>query len=138
MPSYVRKRRISVDRIHGDRRASRRYEMSLSLRWKLIWREKVIETGTGATIDLSSSGISFRAEKALPLKSRVELSIAWPMFLENFPPLQLIVSGVVVRADGGQNAIRMNGYEFRTVAAAAQRDIGKPTIGSKVVSIAVQ
>src|SRR6188474_1714040 len=96
-----------VELINGDRRHNRRYEIPLELRWKRMRRGKVLEVGTGKTIDLSSGGILFRAEKSLPLGERVELCIGWPMLVDNFPRLQLIVSGIVVRSTGAQIAITM-------------------------------
>src|SRR5262245_6795386 len=107
-----------LELIHGDRRFNRRYDVPLTLRWKVIWRGKVKDSGTGATINLSSGGILFQAEKPLPVGRKVELTIAWPALIDNFPPVQVVVSGVVVRADGNHNAVQMTRHEFRTVAAA--------------------
>ena len=122
-----------VELINADRRYNRRYDIPLELRWKRIRRGKVIEVGTGRTVDLSSGGILFRAEKSLPLGERIELSIAWPVLVDNFPRLQLIVSGMVVRSTGKQNAIRMIQHEFRTVAVARQNATAEGE--SKVLSI---
>jgi hypothetical protein len=105
-----------VELINGDRRHNRRYDISLELRWKRLRRGKVLEVGTGETIDISSGGILFRAEKALPLGDRLELAVGWPVLVDNFPRLQLIVSGIVVRSNGTQNAITMIQHEFRTLA----------------------
>jgi hypothetical protein len=122
-----------VELINGDRRYNRRYDIPLELRWKRIRRGKVMEVGTGKTVDLSSSGILFRAEQSLPLGARIELSVAWPVLVDNFPRLQLIVSGIVVRSTGNQNAIRMIQHEFRTVGVAHQN--ATPESELKVLSI---
>jgi len=121
-----RNENMPVELICGNRRANRRYDIPLELRWKLIRRGKVLEVGTGTTIDLSSSGIMFRAEKSLPAGEKIELSIVWPAHLEGFPPIQLAVSGILVRSAGNRNAIRMITHEFRTVAVAA-RNTTEPT-----------
>src|SRR5581483_2321758 len=104
-----------VEGIHGDRRYDRRYGMTLDLRWKLVRRRKVLESGTGSTLDLSSGGILFDAGRPLPVGLNVELSIAWPALLHNVAPMQLVVAGRMVRANGSQTAIQMVQHEFRTM-----------------------
>jgi hypothetical protein len=123
-----------VDQIHGDRRCNRRYDISLNLRWKVMWRRKVRASGMGTTIDLSSNGILFRAEDSLRIGEQVELSIPWPAFIDGFPPVQLIVYGIIVRSDQNRNAIRMTRHEFRTVAVA-QHSSAAATGKPKVISI---
>src|SRR5262249_44965910 len=125
-----------VDFIHGDRRFNRRYEISLSLRWRVLWRRKVLDSGVGTTINLSSGGILFQAERSLPVGKQVKLSITWPVRIAHFLPLQLVVSGVVVRSDGNRNAIHMTHHEFRTVAAARSSS-ATPTTAPKVFSMAI-
>ena len=109
-----------VEGISGDRRADRRYDLSLNLRWKLIRRRRVLENGSGRTIDFSSGGILFEADRPMPVGLNVELSIAWPVLLHNVAQLQLLVSGRIVRSQGQRTAIRMVQHEFRTVGAAPE------------------
>ena len=103
------------DSIAGNRRADRRYSMLLDLRWKLIHRKRVLDSGEGSTIDLSSGGVRFESSRALPTGLNVELAISWPVFLRGVTPTQLMVHGRIVRSEGGQIAIRMIQHEFRTV-----------------------
>lgn len=116
-------RRISESEelIGGDRRHDRRYTIQLECRWKLIRRRRVLDTGTGHTIDLSSGGLLFNAGRHLPEGLNVEISIAWPVLLHNVAPLQLIVSGRIVRARGGMIALRTMQHEFRTAGVAAEQ-----------------
>jgi hypothetical protein len=100
--------------IAEDRRQDRRYEINLELRWKLIRRRKVRDSGIGRTIDLSSGGVFFEAHRQLPVGLNVELSIAWPILLHNSSPLQLLVSGKIVRVAGTRVGIRMTQHEFHT------------------------
>src|SRR5688500_3359026 len=88
------------DGIYGDRRSDRRYEIALELRWKLVRRRKVLETGTGSTVDLSSGGILFDAGRQLPVGLNVELSVAWPALLHNVAPMQWVATGKIVRSNG--------------------------------------
>jgi hypothetical protein len=118
-------RAVAGQTIHGDRRADRRYPIELELRYKLIRRKRVLETGVGRTLDLSSGGIVFEAKRPLAQGFSVELAIRWPVLLGNVAALQLIVKGTVVRTEENRAAIRMSRHEFRTLggcdAVAAAR-----------------
>jgi hypothetical protein len=109
----------STDRIRGDRRHDRRYNLALDLRWKLVRRRKVLDAGSGRTLDLSSSGLYFDAGRPLPVGLNVELSISWPALLHNIAPMQLVVSGKIIRTEGLRVAVRMVQHEFRTAGNGA-------------------
>jgi hypothetical protein len=109
------------DKIAGDRRCDKRYEICLDVRWKLIRRRKVLDTGTGRTMDLSSGGMLIDAGRPLPVGLNLELSITWPVLLHNVAPLQLVVSGRIVRARGTQVAVRMVQHEFRTAGVPSEQ-----------------
>jgi hypothetical protein len=121
----------SNEGIGGDRRSDRRYDITLELRWKVIRRRRVLDTGTGTTLDLSSGGILFESERQLPSGASVELSISWPVLLQNVAPLQLVVTGRVVRAAGRRAAIRMLQHEFRTQRTAGDN---RPALTAEAVS----
>jgi hypothetical protein len=106
------------DSIAGDRRAARRYDICLGLRWRLLRRRRVLDAGEGLTINLSSSGILFETEHPLPTGGVLELSIAWPVLLHNLKPLRLIVTGPVVRMAGCRVAIRKLQHELRPEGGA--------------------
>jgi PilZ domain len=103
--------------INGDRRADRRYEISLELRWKIVRRKQVVDSGSGRTVDLSSSGILFESGRPLAPGANIELSIVWPALLQNVTPLQLIVNGRIVRSDGCRTAMRRAQHDFKTLGA---------------------
>ena len=107
--------------IAGDRRSDRRYELHLDVRWKLIRRRRILETGTGETIDFSSGGVLFQTERPMPVGLNIELSISWPVLLHNVAPLQLVVIGKIVRSSGNRTAVRMTQHEFRTIGVPADR-----------------
>lgn len=100
--------------IAGDRRSDRRYRIRLDMRWKLIRRRKIQDTGSGRTLNLSSGGILFETDRELPVGLNVELSILWPVLLRQLAPMQLVVSGRIVRSANQQVALRMTQHEFRT------------------------
>jgi PilZ domain len=110
----------AIEGIAGDRREDRRYDLRLDLRWKLIRRRRLLDSGSGTSVDLSSGGVMFDAGRPLPVGLNVELSIVWPVLLQNTAPLQLIVSGRIMRVAGTCAAIQMVQHEFRTIAQAAE------------------
>lgn len=57
----------------------------------------------------------------MPVGLSVELTISWPVLLDEVTPLQLVVSGRIVRSAGGRAAIRMVQHELRTVGIPAAR-----------------
>ncbi len=116
-----------VEGISGDRRFDRRYQLELDLRWKLIRRRKVQDTGTGHTIDFSSGGVLIDASRPLPVGLNVELSITWPVLLHNVAPMQLVVSGRVVRSSGARVAIHITQHEFRTAGVQSDQRQTLPT-----------
>lgn len=108
--------------ISGERRSDRRYSLLLEVRWKLIRRRKVLDTGVGRTLDLSSGGIFFDAGRQLPAGLNVELAVAWPALLHNVAPMQLAISGKIVRTEGTLSAVRISQHEFRTSGAPIDRN----------------
>ena len=105
--------------IAGDRRSDRRYPILLNLRWKLIHRKRVLDTGVGSTRDLSSGGILVDTDRPLPKGFDVELAISWPVLLHNVAPMQLVAQGRIVRSERDRFAIRMTQHEFRTAGTPA-------------------
>jgi c-di-GMP-binding flagellar brake protein YcgR len=110
-----------TESISGDRRKDRRYGIQLDLRWKLIRRRRVLETGVGQTVDLSSGGILFNSGRTLPVGLNVELAITWPVLLRNEAPMQLIVSGRIVRTGPNGTAVEMVQHEFRTMSTSSDQ-----------------
>ncbi|MCX6629143.1 MAG: PilZ domain-containing protein [Candidatus Solibacter sp.] len=121
---YLGKSAAGCDAIGGDRRQDRRYQLQLELKWKLIRRRRVLDTGTGQTVDVSSGGILFDAGRHLPEGLNVELSISWPVLLHNVAPIQLVATGKILRANGHHVAIQTVQHEFRTVALPSDHRTG--------------
>ena len=113
----------NYNQISGDRREDRRYAIPLAVKWKLIRRRRVLDSGVGQTIDLSSGGILFDAGREMPEGLNIELSITWPVMLHKIAPLQLVASGRIVRSNSNPShvAIKMITHEFRTVRTAADQ-----------------
>jgi c-di-GMP-binding flagellar brake protein YcgR len=108
-----------ADQIKGERRNDKRYAISLDVRWKLLRRKKMLDSGQGHTVDLSTGGILFHTGRKLPVGLKVQLNISWPVLLHNSSPLQLTAIGRIVRSDNDRTAIEIIQHEFRTVGLSS-------------------
>jgi hypothetical protein len=76
-------------------------------------------SGSGRTLDMSSSGILFSTEHRLHLGRLVEVAVNWPARLGGTCPLKFVAVGRVVRSEPHRAALKIERYEFRTRASAA-------------------
>lgn len=104
---------MSVDCIGGDRRADKRYDFPMDVRFRYSERG-VTYFGAGVTIDLSGGGVRFRTDTPPPVGTEAELQIAWPFLLQCSCALELVVWGSILGSRGGATILRMKRYEFRT------------------------
>jgi hypothetical protein len=111
-----RERRVRLPKIRQDdeRRRCQRYRLDLEVRYKVLRSGEVLASGVGRTVDISSQGIHFSADQPLAQGLNVELSISWPILLDQVAPLQWLVGGRIVRCDAHEVAIRIERYTFRT------------------------
>jgi hypothetical protein len=93
-----------------ERRSARRYSIALELEWKLFSRKRLLDTGTGKTVDLSNGGIE--ADHKPAAAGFMEPSTTWPARPENFRSIDLTVIGRVVRVAGTHVAIRIRQHGF--------------------------
>jgi hypothetical protein len=113
----------------NDRRTKFRFAIPRELRYKMIEDGTMIASGTGQTINMGSGGVAFAAEQQLKPGAFVEVSISWPVLLDETCPMRLIVFGRVLRSVGRKTVCSVHKYEFRTQArndqdAAATRSDG--------------
>jgi hypothetical protein len=94
--------------------------VSLEVRYSIAGRRGAVETGSGRSIDMSSSGLSFTADRPLLVGQKLDVSIDWPARLNEDVQLQVVVSGVVVRTTGAVIALRIERHEFRTRGAGSR------------------
>jgi hypothetical protein len=99
-----------------ERRSKMRFPIHRDLRYKLLEDSTVIESGMGETIDMASGGMAFQIEHPLKVGAFIELSISWPVLLDDSCAMRLIVFGRIVRACGKRSACCVDKYEFRTQA----------------------
>lgn len=108
----------SSSRRRPERRAGKRFPLEQEVRFKLFNRNGV-DFGLGKTINMSSRGLLIRTDQELAPGDRLEISVNWPVRLNNECPLKLVATGRVVRAQAGRAAILIERYEFRTQGSLA-------------------
>lgn len=102
----------------NDRRIKFRFEIRRDLRYKVLGGGKGPQAGEGSTLNISSGGVAFHADKHLEPGSFVELSISWPALLDGVCAMRLCIFGRVLRARGHRAACTVDRYEFRTQSPA--------------------
>ena len=106
------------EKLQSDRRHSDRFPIERDVRFRVLNKRGGEETGDGKTLNISSSGVLFTSEHMLLPGRRLELSISWPVQLNDLVPLKLVARGRVVRFEQGLAAIEIQQYEFRTQSNA--------------------
>lgn len=102
------------DGARWDRRANTRFALNLGVRYVILDQPGTVATGSGRTIDLSSSGLRFEAKSSLQPGLKLEVAIDWPVQLEGGVHLQLIARGVIVWTRGTETALLIQRHELRT------------------------
>ena len=108
-----------------ERRTKRRFQIEQEVRYKMLYGQRIAETGVGRTINISSGGVWFTTETMLTSGMPIELSMTWPVLLNDSCPMKLMIYGCVVRSNDKGAAVAIERYEFRTSGRALQP---QPTI----------
>ena len=102
-----------------ERRTKRRFQIDQEVKYKMLYGQRIAETGTGRTINISSGGVWFSTESMLTSGMPVELSMSWPVLLNDSCPMKLMIYGCVVRSNERGAAVAIERYEFRTQGSRA-------------------
>jgi c-di-GMP-binding flagellar brake protein YcgR len=97
-----------------ERRGKRRFQIEQEVRYKMLYGQRIAETGNGKTVNISSGGIWFSTESMLTTGMPVEVSMTWPVLLNDNCPMKLMIYGCVVRSNERGAAVAIERYEFRT------------------------
>jgi hypothetical protein len=111
---------MELKKPRNERRSKCRFAIERDLRYKIADDGVVLASGTGQTVNIGSGGISFRTDQPLAANRFVELSISWPVLLNETCPMRLIVFGRVLRSNGRKSVCSIDRYEFRTQARTFQ------------------
>ena len=104
-----------------ERRSNPRFDLRLPLRYRVSQKGIAPYTGTGLTQDLSVHGISFRCRKPLPVGAHIELLVDWPAKYGDLYPIELHVTGFILRSINGRSAIKMTSHRLRVSEEPSQR-----------------
>ena len=97
-----------------DRRIKRRFQIDQEVKYKMLYGQRIAETGVGRTMNVSSGGVWFSTQNMLTSGMPVELSMTWPVLLNESCPMKLMIYGCVVRSNERGAAVAIERYEFRT------------------------
>ncbi len=103
----------------NERRRSSRFPIEREVRYKTLNQRTEILSGSGKTLNISSSGVLFTSDHDLPVGTRLEVSISWPAQLNEKCLLNLVARGRITRHNQGQLALQIQQYEFRTQSRPA-------------------
>ena len=112
--------------IERERRLKRRFHIEQEVRYKMLYGQRIAETGSGKTQNISSSGVWFSTETMLTTGMPIELSITWPVLLNDSCPMKLMIYGCVVRSNEKGAAVAIERYEFRTQGRAFAQAVQHP------------
>src|ERR1035437_1658356 len=115
-----RNRGMDFTKKENDRRSKCRFAMERDVRYKVAEEGVVVAAGSGQTINLCSGGVAFATEQPLTPGGFVELSISWPVLLDETCRMRLIVFGRVLRCTGRKAVCTIDKYEFRTQSRTFQ------------------
>jgi len=101
---------------HGrpERRTKERFLIEQDVSYKPLSGQRIAETGSGRTLNISSGGIAFTTETLLTEGTPVEVSMSWPVLLQGSCPMKLLVYGCVIRSSERAATVVIERYEFRT------------------------
>ena len=109
-----------------ERRTKRRFQIEQEVRYKMLYGQRIAETGTGKTANISSGGVWFSTETMLTSGMPVELSMNWPVLLNDSCPMKLMIYGCVIRSNERGAAVAIERYEFRTQGSRAFQGAQQP------------
>jgi c-di-GMP-binding flagellar brake protein YcgR len=113
----------------NERRSKKRFHIEQEVKYKMLYGQRIAETGSGKTVNISSGGLWFSTENMLTAGMPVELSMTWPVLLHDSCPMKLMIYGCVIRASERGAAVAIERYEFRTQGSRClQHSHTQPTV----------
>jgi len=105
----------------------RRFPVEQEVRYKMLYGQRIAENGAGKTANMSSSGVWFNAGNPLAAGMPIEISMNWPVLLNDTCPMKLMIYGCVVRSNEKGTAVSIERYEFRTQGVRTFQQPAIPT-----------
>ena len=116
--------RMSGQNTEYERRSKKRFHIEQEIRYKMLYGQRIAETGVGKTVNISSGGVLITTQNPLTAGMPVELSMSWPVLLNDSCPMKLMIYGCVIRSSEKGAAVSIERYEFRT---SGSRSFAQPT-----------
>ncbi len=105
----------------ADRRKNQRFDVHLSLRYRVSQKGAEGRWHTGITRDISKEGLAFKPRKPLPAGSHVELHIDWPVLHQSVYPVDLQATGFVMRSDANRTVVTLSSHRFLIQSATLSK-----------------
>jgi hypothetical protein len=109
-----------IEKKKTDRRSKQRFPIRRELRYKVLEQDTIVASGSGETVNLGSGGVAIEVDQDLRPGAFIEMSISWPVLLNESCPMRVIVFGRILRSGNGTAACTIDKYEFRTQARTLQ------------------
>jgi hypothetical protein len=81
-----------------ERRASKRFPIERTIRYRVVGHSTVGESGNGKTVNMSSGGILIITDRPLSPGMRLEIEVDWPLITADEGSLKLSIQGQIVRS----------------------------------------
>jgi hypothetical protein len=109
-----------MDNIGGEeRREHKRYALTLPMRYRVTPRHAAAVTGKGMTCDISEAGVGFLCGEALPEGAHIEVVAEWPAQAAGRPPMDLRMTGFVLRSNQAAAAVAVTSHKLCAGTAQA-------------------
>lgn len=95
-----------------ERRKCTRYPLAFPIRYRVMPRHGPALSGRGTTCDISPAGLSFLCREGLPVGSHIEMVAQWPANADGRCPLDLKMTGFVLRSNQGSAAVRVTSHKL--------------------------
>jgi len=91
------------------------YPIRLALQYRAYANGRLVQTGTGETIEVSTRALRVKVAEELPADAgELDLAVAWPAALDGTTPLQWTVKGKPAWRAPGWIFVCIASHEFRT------------------------
>ena len=97
--------------LNAERRGTNRYPLAFELGYRVLSENHY---GRGRTLNISSNGVLFQSDVSLPIGTQIVMTIRWPVLLHDVCPLNLVMTGRVIRSELPTVAVQVHTYEFKT------------------------
>jgi hypothetical protein len=108
---------MSLDIINGDRRADCRYLVELPLSCCYGTDRAQLKVLSGVSVEISRRSLRFTTEDPVPVGAMAEVRIQWPFLLQGVCPLELVLTGPVIRSSSNGLVQQILRHEFVTCGA---------------------